>query len=89
MSEIIEQIRIIKKLKTETQVAKILDIPKQNLSSFKTRNAIPFEKIIVFCEQENISFDWLVLGIDKQSDNVVTHNDLKKQLDRIEKLIRD
>lgn len=61
-SEIISILQQKKNLNSETAVALMLGMTQQALSERKRKNATPFEQIIAFCERENLSFDWLVLG---------------------------
>jgi hypothetical protein len=63
LTEIIERIRIFKGLKNEGDVASILGFAQQTLSTQKKRGTIPFREIIAFCDKENLSADWVLLGV--------------------------
>ena len=62
ITEIIDIIKEKKFLKSDTDVAKTLGMKQAALSNHKLRDTIPFEQLTFFCENENISFDWLVLN---------------------------
>lgn len=60
--EIIDRIKKLKGLRDDDEVAVALGMTKGNLSSYKTRQAIPYEYLSKFCRQESVSFDWLLTG---------------------------
>lgn len=65
MRKIVEIINILKQkffLKSDTQLSVLLDMKSQALNNHKLRDTIPFDQLTLFCERENLSFDWLVLG---------------------------
>lgn len=86
-SEIIEEIRKIKNLKSEAKVAELFGLLPQALNRYKRQNLIPFDKIVDFCARENISLDWLLLGRGEPAPAEPTE-DIEKRLARLEKLMR-
>lgn len=62
IAEIIELIKEKKFLRSDAQVTSVLQMKAQALNNHKVRDTIPFDQLIFWCEAENISFDWLVLG---------------------------
>jgi hypothetical protein len=63
LPKIIERIRTFKGLKNEGEVASLLGFAQQTLSTQKKRGTIPFKEIIALCDRENLSIDWVLLGI--------------------------
>jgi hypothetical protein len=61
-SEIVEKIKELKGLKYDYEVAELLVIKQNTLSTNKTRNSIPIKKITAFCRKENIPIDKLLTG---------------------------
>lgn len=62
-SQILDEIRSIRGLKSDAQLGKLLGGISQNtISSWRVRNSIPFKKIVTFCHREGQSLDTLVLG---------------------------
>lgn len=59
--EIIENIKKLKSLSSDAEVAELLGMKKQTLATAKMRNSIPFEILISFCQNEGVSLDWLFL----------------------------
>lgn len=72
--EIIENIKKLKSLSSDAEVAELLGMKKQTLATAKMRNSIPFEILISFCYKEDISLDWLFLtgGTIRKKDNKST-----------------
>jgi hypothetical protein len=63
--DIIERIKTLKGLHYDVEVAKILGISKENLYNHKSKNAIPYERLIALCEREGIPIVYLLYGTDK------------------------
>ncbi len=59
-AEIIELIKETKNLKKDKEVAVILQIEYKRLATAKSRNSLPYEELITFCNKENISLNWLL-----------------------------
>lgn len=76
MIDILERIRSYLKDKENKEyiydkdIGEYLNITPESLSRLKKNNSIPFQKIIDFCEREEISLDWILFGknlkIDKE-----------------------
>jgi hypothetical protein len=60
--QIIENIKEIKHIKHDSGVAFLLNIKAKTLATAKTRNSIPFQELIKFCNKELISIEWLIEG---------------------------
>lgn len=91
LNDILEIIQEFKKLKNKTQVAVALNMTAEALSKHKERKTLPLQQLLEFCQKESISFDWLVLGEGENKPKPVedvTLKDIKKQLDKIEKLLK-
>ncbi|MDD2336637.1 MAG: S24 family peptidase [Geobacteraceae bacterium] len=65
--EIIERIKIVCSCQTEGDVAKAIGISKNALSNHKSRGSLPFEALFTFCVSNNISADWLFMGMGSPS----------------------
>lgn len=59
-SKIVDIIKELKGLKNDYEVAELLNIKQNTISTNKTRNSIPIKKITSFCDKEGISLDWLL-----------------------------
>jgi hypothetical protein len=62
ISDIVDRIKAVKGLKTDSQVAESLKISLGALSNHKTRRSIPYDALSTFCDDEGLSFDWLLTG---------------------------
>lgn len=80
IAEIISLIKEIKNLKSDTDVARVLGMKQSAFSERKKLNSIPYEHIALFCEAENISLDWLLLGKEAK--------DKEKEIDELRKLLK-
>ncbi|MBI3755761.1 MAG: hypothetical protein HY265_06345 [Deltaproteobacteria bacterium] len=65
MSEIIDTIRSLKNLSTDTEVALELGLKPKTLAVAKLRNSIPYNELITFCSKEKVVLDWLLTGEGK------------------------
>ncbi len=65
-SDVIDRVLEIKKFKTDAKLAEYLEVAASTLTSWRTRNSIPFEKIIAFCKYEKISMDYIFTGEGKK-----------------------
>ena len=71
IENIIELIKSIKGVTSETEVAKLLEMKQPALNVHKIRNSIPYKQIINFCNKEKISLDRIFSGTDMTSNPVV------------------
>lgn len=85
-SDIVEEIKKIKKLKTDQEVAVLFDWPRQTINNYKRENRIPLKHLVDFCEKENVSFDELVLGREPNKASSGSElKEIKKRLAALEK----
>lgn len=61
-SEILDEIRRLKNLKSDTALGEIFDVKQSTIASWRIRNSLPFEVIIAFCIREGLSTDYLLLN---------------------------
>lgn len=67
LAEIIEIIKGYKDFKEDAEVARFLNIKPKTLAASKSRNSIPYGELITFCNQENISINWLLAGVEPRT----------------------
>ncbi len=60
--DILERIKAHLKLKSDKEIAKILNMSYSSLANHKLRNSIPYNYLHHFCTINNISMDWLFYG---------------------------
>lgn len=63
VNELFERLKQHFKLKSNSDLARIMGIQISTINSWKHRNSIDFKKIIRFCEREKIDLNWLMTGI--------------------------
>lgn len=85
-NEIVENLMVLKKLRSEAELARTLGLSSQAYNDRKMRGSVPVEKIIDFCERENISLDWLLLGREQKPESDI--EDLKRRLAEVEKKLK-
>jgi len=69
---IVDRIKQIKNLHSDTKVAELLGMSITALANRKYRDSIPYQELILFCESENISLKWLLAGEgDKKKANIM------------------
>ncbi len=79
-SDIIDYIKRIKGLKTDTEFAKILGIRQNTVSTWRGKDSFPVKKIIKFCDKENISLAPFV-GSGNRFDNPPSHTNPSNHTD--------
>ena len=60
-SEILDEIRRMKGLSSDTALGEIFGVKQTTVSSWRARNSLPYEELIAFCIKEEISLDSLLL----------------------------
>ena len=72
-SDIIDRIKEQNGIKYDHEVAKLFNIQSNVLANYKTRNNIPYKKIIHICLENNLSLDYILLGKTKvENSNFLT-----------------
>lgn len=66
INSIVERLRKKFELKNETQVAKLLQVEQNTLSSWKKRGKIPYEKLDIIAQNNNLSLDWILDGSETE-----------------------
>lgn len=56
-AEILDEIKIIKKLETDSALGDFFGVKQPTVSAWRARNSIPYEIVISFCLKEGISTD--------------------------------
>lgn len=62
IEEILDIIKEAENIGTDTDLAELLGIKPQNVFMWKSRDTIPHEILMDYCEKRSMSYDWLVLG---------------------------
>ena len=62
IADILKRIKDIKHLTSDAQVAKVLDMTRNNLYGFKKRKKIPNDALQIFCSHEKIRLDYIING---------------------------
>ena len=83
---IVDRLKKVLGVSRDDEVAKALGMSPQSLNGYKDRRKIPYEKILEFCEKENVSLDHVILGKGQvlnldQSKQIV---DLNKRINELE-----
>ncbi len=88
INDILNRIKEISGLRTDTDVAKKLGLKPNTLAERKARDSIPYEEILQFCLQNEIYLDWVLTGtppkLKVNSGNVVSESPEKYEEKRLE-----
>jgi len=68
VTEIIRQIKEMKGLSTDSEVARTLGLKPQTLATAKMRGSIPYEALMSFCDKERCSLDLLLRGMELRAE---------------------
>lgn len=61
-TDVISRLKVVTGTKSDSELGAALEIPPQTISSWKSRDSIPYAKCIEVAEERNISLDWLLTG---------------------------
>ena len=95
IKEIIERAKEISGVTTDTAVAVLWKISRQDLAHHKRRGSIPYKKVLEFCAENEHSADYLFFGIKQESlDDRITklEQDLiieKRLVSEIKSIMKD
>lgn len=60
---ILDRLKSLKDLKTDTQLAEVLGVKRTVVSNWRHRGNVPLKPMLAFCEKERINPGWLFAGI--------------------------
>lgn len=63
-AEVVERMKSVLKLDSDTQLAKILGRAGSSVSNWRVRGNVPIDECIRFAQCYGVSLDWLILGSD-------------------------
>lgn len=69
IDEILQRIRWLYRVKTDIELAGILQIPYKTLATWKTRKNIPVKRMQEISKNKNTSLDWIINGDTTISNN--------------------
>lgn len=64
-SAVVDRLRDLYEERSDSALAKTLDVPTTTVSSWRTRNRVPLDQCVDAVRKFRISFDWLLLGIER------------------------
>ena len=82
---IVDRLKKVLGVSRDDEVAKALGMSPQSLNGYKDRRKIPYDKILEFCENENVSLDHVILG-KGQVSNLDKSKQIADQNKRISEL---
>lgn len=59
---ILDSIKVLKGLKTDAQLARLFSVKPNVLSTWRSRNTVPYKELIAFCEQEGLNLSAILSG---------------------------
>lgn len=70
IASVIERLKEIFEAKNNTELAEKLNIPRNTVSTWKNRGSVPYAVCIDVAEQEKVSLDWLLAGIEPMKQGI-------------------
>jgi hypothetical protein len=64
-NDVIERMKEAAEVTKDTDLAKLLGLPKTTLSSWRQRNSVPYAECVRMSYMERVSIDWLLTGRDE------------------------
>ncbi|MBI5205088.1 MAG: helix-turn-helix domain-containing protein [Nitrospirae bacterium] len=62
INEILDKIKEMKKLKKDSELAELLGVKQNTLSTWRIRKTIPYDVFYHFCDKEGLLLNWLLTG---------------------------
>lgn len=62
LSDVLDRISSLEKVKTDAEIAHVLQVSPQTMSTWKRRGTVPYERICSFCSSNGYSLDYILLG---------------------------
>ena len=59
--ECMHKLRFIERIRSDAEIAKVLDMPISTFSDHRSRRELPIEKLLNYCEKKSVNIDWLML----------------------------
>ena len=85
MSKIIQRIKTIEDIQTDVAVADLLNVTKDVFSKWRSRNSIPYDRLLWYCEKRGISMSWLLTG--RGPERLLRESDKDKEIARLQGLL--
>jgi len=84
--KIVDRLKKVLGVSRDDEVATALGMSPQSLNGYKDRRKIPYDKILEFCEKEDVSLDHVILGKGQVSnlDQTKQIMDLNKRISELE-----
>lgn len=61
-ADVISRLKLAIGTKSDSELGTALGVPPQTISSWKSRDSVPYAKCVEVAEERNISLDWLLTG---------------------------
>ena len=62
IEEILNKIKELKNIKKDTDLAELLGVKSNTITTWRTRKNVPYDALFHFCESNQIDLPWLVTG---------------------------
>lgn len=59
---VLERLKIVLDAASDSALARAMNTSPQTISSWKTRDSVPYAKCVQICEESRVSLDWLLTG---------------------------
>lgn len=91
VKKIIERVKVCLNLKTDIELANMLEIKQNTISAWRKRGNIDLPKIITLCEPTGVSMDWLIYGKENQCSTCSTteHDATSKIMDMLQSMTEE
>nr|WP_275659337.1 helix-turn-helix domain-containing protein [Shewanella insulae] len=67
LSDVLSRVGKLSNVSTDAEIANVLGVSPQTLSTWKRRGTIPYERICNFAASKDVSLDYLLLGVSARS----------------------
>ena len=80
VAQILDRVKAIAGLRNDAELARLLGMPRQSISTSRRRSSVPYSRILAWCFKEGISADFIFFGFECHQEIVDQHNVQKKAI---------
>jgi len=74
VNTVIDRLRALHGVSSDSALAKVLNTPTTTVSSWRTRQRVPFDECVEAVRRFHVSFDWLLLGVGSDGQPAASNN---------------
>ena len=62
LRQVLDRLKALEGVRSDVELAEPLETNRRNVSAWKERGALPWDRLYAYCERRQISLEWLING---------------------------